>query len=58
MDNKNIFSHENKTNNKLKSFIIAFGIFIVVLSVFSAVLFMYSLDFDINNLVETTTEDV
>lgn len=58
MDNKNIFSYENKTNNKLKSFIIAFGVFIVVLAVFSIILFMYSLDFDINNLVETTTESV
>lgn len=58
MDNKTIFSHENKTSNKLKSFIIAFGVFVVVLAVFSTVLFMYSLDFNLNNLVETTTENV
>ena len=56
MDNKNLFSYENKTKNKLKPFIIAFGVFVVILAVFSAILFMYSLDFDINNLVETTSE--
>lgn len=54
--NKGIFPTEAKTNNKLKPFIIAFAVFIIVLSVCSMVLFMYSLDFDINNLVETTTE--
>ncbi len=58
MENKNIFSHENKTNNRLKPFIITFCIFVIVLAVFSVVLFMYSLDFDINNLVETSTEQI
>ncbi len=53
--NKDLFPNEAKTNNKLKPFIIAFAVFIVVLSVCSLVLFMYSLDFDINNLVESTT---
>ncbi len=63
--NKGLFPNETKTNNKIKTFIITFAVFIVVLSVCSIVLFMYSLDFDINNLVEsttvpeeTTTEDV
>ena len=54
--NKGIFPDEAKTNNKLKPFIIAFAVFIVVLSACSMFLFMYSLDFDINNLVESTTE--
>ncbi len=53
--NKGIFPNETKINSKFKSFIIAFAVFIVVLSVCSIVLFMYSLDFDINNLVESTT---
>ncbi len=53
--NKGIFPNETKTNNKIKPFIITFAVFIVVLSVCSIVLFMYSLDFDINNLVESTT---
>lgn len=53
--NKGIFPNEAKTNSKLKTFIIAFAVFIVVLSVCSIVLFMHSLDFDINNLVESTT---
>ena len=37
MDNKNLFSYENKTKNKLKPFIIAFGVFVVILAVFSAI---------------------
>lgn len=53
--NKGIFPNETKTNNKIKPFIITFAVFIVILSVCSIVLFMYSLDFDINNLVESTT---
>ncbi len=53
--NKGIFPNETKTNSKFKTFIVAFAVFIVVLSVCSMVLFMYSLDFDINNLVESTT---
>lgn len=53
--NKGIFPYEAKTNNKFKTFIIAFAAFIILLSVCSIVLFMYSLDFDINNLVESTT---
>ncbi len=53
--NKGIFPNEAKTNNKLKPFIIAFAVFIIILSVCSMFLFMYSLDFDINNLVESTT---
>lgn len=53
---KQFISNDIKSNKRLKSFIIAFAVFIVFLSAFSIVLFMYSLDFDINNLIETTTE--
>ena len=54
-NNKGIFPSEAKTNIKLKPFIITFAVFILVLSACSIVLFMYSLDFDLNNLVESTT---
>ncbi len=54
-NNKGIFPSEAKTNTKLKPFIITFAVFILVLSACSIVLFMYSLDFDLNNLVESTT---
>jgi anionic cell wall polymer biosynthesis LytR-Cps2A-Psr (LCP) family protein len=55
-NNKGLFPEDTKTNNRLKPFIITFAVFILVLSVCSIFLFMYSLDFDINNLVESTTE--
>ncbi len=55
-NNKGLFPEDTKTNNRLKAFIITFAVFILVLSVCSIFLFMYSLDFDINNLVESTTE--
>ena len=55
-NNKGLFTSDAKTNNKLKPFIITFAVFILVLSACSIFLFMYSLDFDINNLVESTTE--
>ena len=57
MNNKKIFSNEPKFDIKIKNFIIAFAVFIVILSVCSVVLFMYSLDFDISNLVESTTQE-
>lgn len=51
---------KNNTNNKNKSFkyfIIAFSLFILILSVVSVVMFMKSIDFDLNNLTgKTTTE--
>ncbi len=53
--NKGIFSGETNNKTKIKPFIITFAVFIIVLSAFSMFLFMYSLDFDINNLVESTT---
>ncbi len=50
------FSNRTKINGTTKNFIIAFAVFVLILGVGSAVLFMYSLDFDLSNLVETTTE--
>ena len=51
---------KNNTNNKnksLKYFIIAFSLFILILSAVSVVMFMKSIDFDLNNLTgKTTTE--
>ncbi len=56
MNNNGFFSHKKRLNNSTKNFIVAFGVFILILGVSSVLLFMYSLDFDIHNLVETTTE--
>lgn len=52
---KNLFNKSNKLNPKLKYFIISFGVFILALAVFSVLLFMHSIDYDLNNLVENTT---
>lgn len=53
--NKKIFFKSPKISDKLKSFIIAFSVFIVVLSISSIILFMSSLDFDFNNLIDENT---
>lgn len=61
MNDKNIFSENKVKKSTMKYFVISFSIFIVVLAVCSVVILMYSLDFDIGNLVEnstTTTTDV
>ena len=58
MNNKKIFNENKKNigNNNLKYFIIAFSVFVLIVAVFSVVYFMYSLDFDLNNIVDSTTE--
>ncbi|MBR0542216.1 MAG: LCP family protein [Clostridia bacterium] len=60
--NKLDFSNERRRNSKrLRSFIIAFAAFVVVLGCVSLLMFMKALDFDIRNLIssaETTTEAV
>ncbi len=56
MNNKSVFSNKKRLNVSTKNFIIAFGAFILILGISSVLLFMYSLDFDLSNLVETTTE--
>lgn len=55
---KNIFNEQNKEkSSSLKYFLIAFSVFIVLLSICSAFLFMKSIDFDFNNLVGASEED-
>ncbi len=56
MNSKNIFSNRKKLKGSTKSFIIAFSVFIVLLGICSAILLLYSLDFDLSNLVENTTQ--
>ena len=62
MKNKELFSENKIKKSTIKYFIISFSVFIVLLAVCSVVLFMHSLDFDISNLVDssstTTTEPV
>ena len=55
MKNRELFSEKNRKNYKMKYFIISFSLFIVLLAICSVVLFMYSLDFDISNLIGSTT---
>ena len=55
MNNKNMFS---KTKEKqLKPFIIAFGTFFLILFCCSFLLFMHSIDYDFNNLIEKNAEE-
>ena len=53
--NKRIFLKAPRINDKLKSFFIAFSVFVTVLSVSSAILFTSSLEFNLNKLVENTS---
>ena len=58
--NEDIFSKpkkEKKRNPNFKYFVIAFSLFIVILSVCSVFLFMRSLDFDLGNLVDRSTTE-
>ncbi len=60
MKNRNLFSGNKTKNSSIKYFIISFSAFILVLAISSAFLFMKSLDYDISNLVDSssTTTDV
>lgn len=55
MKNKELFSEKNIKKSTIKYFIISFSIFIVLLAICSAVLFMHSLDYDLSNLVDSTS---
>lgn len=56
--NNNVFD-KKPSSKSLKYFIIAFSLFILILSIVSVVMFMRSIDFDINNLTgKTTTQPV
>lgn len=43
-----------KSNPYFKYIVLSFSVFIVILAVFSAFLFMHSIDFDFNNIVDRT----
>ena len=53
MKDKNIFENKIKSST-IKYVIISFSVFVLLLSVFSVVLLMHSLDYDINNLLNST----
>lgn len=54
----NVFD-KNTSSKSLKYFLIAFALFILILSIVSVVMFMKSIDFDMNNLTgKTTTQPV
>ncbi|MCH5169674.1 MAG: LCP family protein [Oscillospiraceae bacterium] len=55
-----LFSKPKKVKNKnpnLKYIILSFSLFIVILSAFSVFLFMRSLDFDFNNIIDRTNTE-
>lgn len=49
--NKKLFEKSSRDKKAFKYFIISFSVFILLLSMASAFLFMYSIDFDFNNFV-------
>lgn len=55
MKNKELFSEKNIKKSTIKYFIISFSVFIVLVAVCSVVLFMHSLDYDISNLVVSSS---
>lgn len=55
MKNKELFSEKNINKSTIKYFIISFSLFVVLLAVCSVVLFMHSLDYDISNLVDSSS---
>lgn len=58
-NNGDIFKQDKKSKNRnpnLKYIVISFSAFILILSLFSALIFMRSIDFDFNNIVDRTTE--
>ncbi|MBR5202484.1 MAG: LCP family protein [Clostridia bacterium] len=55
MKNRNLFSGNKTKSSSFKYFIISFSAFIVILAICSVFLFMKSLDYDISNLVDSST---
>ena len=55
MKNKQLFSEKNIKKSTIKYFIISFSVFILILAVCSVVLFMHSLDYDISNLIDSSS---
>ncbi len=55
--NKKLFEKNSHGNRNLKYFIIAFGAFVLILGLASVFLFMYSIDFDLNNFIDKPEEE-
>lgn len=55
MKNKQLFTKKNTNKSTIKYFIISFSMFIILLAVCSLILFMKSLDYDISNLVDSSS---
>ncbi|MCH5188938.1 MAG: LCP family protein [Oscillospiraceae bacterium] len=58
--NNDLFSKPKKVKNKNPNFkyiVLSFSLFIVILSAFSAFLFMRSLDFDLGNIIDRTNTE-
>lgn len=55
MKNKELFSEKKIKKSTIKYFIISFSVFIILLAVCSVVLFMHSLDYDISNLIDSSS---
>lgn len=49
--------NNKKSNPNLKYIVLSFSVFILILAVFSAFLFMRSVDFDLNNIVDRTNAE-
>lgn len=55
MKNRNLFSGNKTKNSSIKYFVISFSLFIVILAACSVLLFMHSLDYDISNLIDSSS---
>lgn len=55
--NKKLFQKSSQEKGSFKYFIIAFGVFVLILAVASAFLFMRSIDFDFDNFVDKPEEE-
>ena len=55
--NKKLFEKSSRDKKTFKYFIISFGAFILLLSMASAFLFMYSIDFDFDNFVNKSDNE-
>ena len=53
--NLDFSSEKQAKQKKMRSFIIAFSSFVIILGTISVFIFMKSVDFNLNNLVQSTT---
>lgn len=54
--NLDFSSEKQAKQKKMRSFIIAFSSFVIILGTISVFIFMKSVDFNLNNLVQSTTD--